>query len=217
MKTKADHLLSDEQKDKIHQAVVQAEARSSGEIVPVILDQSGHYTEFSLTGAILVTFLTAAIALGLFPRLTAIQLLIIELVLFWVCFRLIQGVPIVWHWLIPDSLVDKVVAQRAREVFYAHRLHETRERNGILILLSLLEHRVELLADTGISGKVPQQSWQGLVDEITAGMKKGEPFDALYHAIDRCGALLAAHFPRRPDDTDELPNLVTPPDEGRQA
>jgi putative membrane protein len=45
---------------------------------------------------------------------------------------------------------------------------------------------------------------------LTAGLKSGEACDAFCKAIERCGAILAEHFPRQTEDQDELPNrLVT--------
>ncbi len=205
---RAEQLFTEAQKEKIRQAVSDAEARSSGEIVPVVIDQSGHYLQFPLTGSILLTFLAALIGVVFRPQTTAVQLLLVELVTFWICFKIIERTDRLWAWLIPDSLMDKAVARRAEEAFYEHRLHETQGKTGVLIFLSLLEHRVHLLADTGIHKKVPAQTWETLVQQITAGMKEGHPFEALHHAVEACGNLLAEHFPKEPGDIDELPNQL---------
>jgi putative membrane protein len=79
-----------------------------------------------------------------------------------------------------------------------------------LILISLLEHRVEVLADKGINEKVSAGTWDEIVHIITAGLKSGNACDGFCQAIERCGEILAQHFPRSPDDQDELANkLVT--------
>src|SRR5581483_3293112 len=203
---KAAELFTEDQKEKIRQAVIEAEARSTGEIVPVVIDQSGHYLQFPLTGAILVTFLIALLVAVLRSHTSAVQLLLLELVTFWICFKVIERTDRLWAWLIPDSLKEKAVARRAEEAFYEHRLHETKDKTGVLIFLSLLEHRVHLLADTGIHKKVPAQTWDNLVRQITSEMKEGRSFEALHEAVGACGRLLAEHFPKNSDDTDELSN-----------
>ena len=205
---KAEHFFTDEEKEKIRRAVARAEGRSSGEIVPMVIDRSGHYLQFALTGAILFTFLIAVIAAAVWPRITASQLLLGELFTFWLFFQLIQRTGRLWSWLIPDPLMDKVVARRAEEAFYEHRLHETRDKTGLLILLSLLERRVHLLADKGIHEKVPPQTWENLAGQISAGMKEGHSCQAFCDAIEACGNLLAQYFPKRTDDTDELSNRL---------
>lgn len=203
---KAEDFFTTEQKEQIRQAVARAEARSAGEIVPMVVDQSGHYLQFALTGAIFFAFFVAVIWMTVQPRVTAPQILLIEFFAFWLSFFLIQRVSRIWSWLVPEALKDRVVRRRAEEAFYANRLHETREKSGVLILLSLMEHRVQLLADAGIHRRVPPETWERLVQQIASGMKEGHPFEALRGAIDACGRLLAEHFPKRPDDTDELPD-----------
>ncbi|HEY3167522.1 MAG TPA: TPM domain-containing protein, partial [Candidatus Binatia bacterium] len=94
--------------------------------------------------------------------------------------------------------------------FTEHGLHYTRDHTGILILVSLLERRVEVLADRGINAKVEAGIWQEIVKILTDGLKSNHACDAYCKAIERCGEILAAHFPRQSDDKDELPNrLVT--------
>jgi len=81
---------------------------------------------------------------------------------------------------------------------------------GILIFASLLEHRVVVLADRGINEKVEAGTWNEIVNMITESLKSGDGCDGFCKAIDRCGVILAQHFPRSADDRDELPNkLVT--------
>lgn len=205
---RAEDLFTEEQKEQIRQAVIDAERRSSGEIVPMVIDRSGNYLQFPLTGAILFTFLAALAGVALRPQTTAAQLLLVEVVTFWICFKIIEKTNRLWAWLIPDSLMEKAVARRAEEAFYEHRLHETQDKTGVLIFLSLLEHRVHLLADAGIHKKVPAETWENLVRQITAGMKEGHPFESLHHAVAACGNLLAEHFPKKPGDIDELPNQL---------
>ncbi|MBI3802337.1 MAG: TPM domain-containing protein [Nitrospirae bacterium] len=202
----AEAFFTAEEKERIRQAVVRAEARSSGEIVPMVVDQSGHYIQFALTGAIFFAFLVAVVWMTIWRPVTAPQLLLIELFAFWVAFFLIQRIRRLWSWLVPESLKERVVRRRALEGFYAHRLHETRDQTGVLILLSLMEHRVELLADAGIHQRVSPEIWERLVQQIASGVKEGRPVEGLAQAIDACGALLAEHFPRRADDINELPN-----------
>lgn len=208
--TRAERFFSEEEKEKIKRAVAEAEARSSGEIVPMIVDQSGHYREFLLTGLILFTFLLALIWTAIRPQTSASRLLLLEMAAFWIVLIVTRETQPLWSRLIPESLKERVVRRRAEEAFYAHRLHETRNRTGVLILVSLLERRVQILADAGIHPKVPPETWERLANRITSGMKSGQTCASFIEAIDACGRLLAEHFPRRPDDTDELPDrLVT--------
>ena len=61
-----------------------------------------------------------------------------------------------------------------------------------------------MLADRGINEKVQPGTWDEIVRMLTAGLKSGEACAAFCAAIERCGEILAAHFPWPPDDRDEL-------------
>ena len=104
--------------------------------------------------------------------------------------------------------IDSEVAECAKVSFLDHNLHRTREGTGILLLICLFEHRVQVLADHGIHHAVPPESWQKVADMVTTGIHQGRTCDALCEAVTYCGDLLAANFPPRHDDTDELPNLI---------
>jgi putative membrane protein len=102
----------------------------------------------------------------------------------------------------------EAVHLRSLAAFTAQGLHYTRAHTGILILASLLEHRVEVLADKGINEKVPVGTWDEVVQILTRGLKTRNACDAYCKAIERCGDILAQHFPRPPDDQDELGNKL---------
>ena len=123
---------------------------------------------------------------------------------------LISRLPAVKRTLASKERVGEAVHTLALASFTDQGLHHTRAHTGILILIALLEHRVEVLADRGINEKVSLGTWDEIVHSITAGIKSGHACDAYCKAIERCGDILATHFPRQADDKDELSNrLVT--------
>ena len=100
------------------------------------------------------------------------------------------------------------VEEAAFTAFYANGLHHTRDLTGILIYVSVFERQVQVLADKGINDKVDPQVWQEVVAMVTDGIKAGTPGEALCKGVTRCGELVTERFPVKPDDTDELPNLI---------
>ena len=119
-------------------------------------------------------------------------------------------IPQIKRVLASNNRIADAVHTLALASFTEHGLHYTRDHTGILVLVSLLERRVEVLADRGINAKVETGTWQEIVRILTDGLKTNHAGDAYCKAIQRCGEILAAHFPRQSDDKDELPNrLVT--------
>jgi putative membrane protein len=128
---------------------------------------------------------------------------------------LVQWVPALRRLLAGEELIDRRVTQRALQAFIEEEVFATRERTGILIFLSLMEHEVRVLGDAGINARVAQAEWEEVVRLITQGMRRGRAAEGLVEAIAQCGALLErCGVARRADDTDELGNAPRTGGEG---
>ncbi len=106
------------------------------------------------------------------------------------------------------------VVPRAKGVPRDHALREfqrlgmekTRDRTGVLLFVAAKDHALSVLGDAGIHAKVPEGFWEATVARLSEAFKAGRFADGLCEAVREIGALLSAHFPRRPDDTNELPD-----------
>jgi len=87
-------------------------------------------------------------------------------------------------------------------------MEKTRDRTGILLLIILVEHKFQILADVGIHQKVEQDTWDTIADNLSNYFKKGEYLTGIVNSIQQMAAILSRHFPRRSDDTDELSDEV---------
>ncbi|TYO97100.1 putative membrane protein [Geothermobacter ehrlichii] len=206
--TTASTFFSEEERRRIEQAVRQVEERTSGEIVPLIVDASYDYPRAELIGAGCFSLASALFACWLIASESIWIFLPFWAAFFAAFWLLIRRVPALKRRLIPPAEIDAEVEEKALVSFLQYGLHQTRDRTGVLILISLFERRVHILADKGINEKVPPGTWDELVHSITAGIRGGTACQALCDAIHRCGELLEKDFPRREDDADELPNLI---------
>jgi putative membrane protein len=93
---------------------------------------------------------------------------------------------------------------RAEIEFYELGLSETEARTGVLLFVSLMEHRAVVLADQGIAEKLDSEIWNGVVDQMVAGVKRADFAGGMCAGIERCGALLAPHFPAAAENANEL-------------
>jgi putative membrane protein len=102
--------------------------------------------------------------------------------------------------------IDQIhqVEMRAEVEFYEHEVGKTKGDTGILLFVSLMEHRAVVLSDRSIAEKLDAEVWQELVDLMIAGVKRGDLAAGMIQAIERCGELLAPHFPIADDDRNEL-------------
>jgi putative membrane protein len=93
---------------------------------------------------------------------------------------------------------------RAQIEFYELEMSQTQDRTGILLFVSLMEHRAVVLADRSIAEKLDAKIWQELVDLMIQGVKRGDLAAGMTQAIQRCGELLSPYFPVADDDINEL-------------
>jgi len=128
--------------------------------------------------------------------------------LYFPMFALLRAVPRLKLSFVSSVRQAEAVRERALRAFYEKGLYRTREETGILIFISLLEHKVWILGDRGIDRKIPPGSWQSLADKLAVGIRSGQAADALCRVIGACGDELSRHFPRRGDDRNELPDDV---------
>lgn len=202
--------------ERISDAVVAAEERTSAEIVPCVVARSDRYPEALARGAVWgvvlalvgwavfdllhtgwgLEWLHGAWGLGTVATLGLIAGALVGA----------YGGPL-RRALIGAARMDAMVHRRALRAFVEEGVFETAGRTGVLLLLSLDEHRVEILADEGISSKVDPEAWGAMTARIIDGIKAGDLPGALEDVFEQAGALLReSGLPIAPDDVDELDN-----------
>ena len=204
-------LFSSADRDRIAAAVRQAESKTSGEIVPYVVGRSDSYEEADWRcGALLATATLAAFSIiysytSIWLPLTVAELVIAALLAGGLGVLLPRMIPALKRLFAGNALIERRVAQRAAEAFVSEEVFKTRDRTGILIFLSILEHKVLVLGDSGIHAKVKPEDWHDIVSRVVSGIRSGKPAEGLIDGIVQCGVLLQRHgVAIRPDDTDEL-------------
>lgn len=203
--------ISDQDKQAIEKAVGAAEANTSGEIVPAIVESSSGY-EWVTYRAALLGWAAASLATVVMHYLHPFALE------FWHIYAA-QAVGLFLGWmlsrcawtlrlLVPPSVMEQEVLEAAQGAFLRFGLTNTRDRTGVLIFVSLKEHRVQILGDKGIHEKVGTDFWKAETDRIVTAIREGRAAQGIIAAIGDIGQKLQMHFPRKSDDTNELPDRV---------
>lgn len=217
--TAADHA-------RVSSAVAAAEQHTSGEIVTIVTARSDSYRDVALMWAAFVAFLALAAleiapdfylslidrALGLWamewtPRAVFGLALTAAIVKFLSMLALQLWEPL-RLWLVPGPIKTTRVHARALICFRVGAERRTHGRTGILIYLSLAEHRAEIIADEAIASKVGAEVWGDAMAAMLAHIRDGRLADGMVAAVEQTGAVLAAHFPRHEHDTNELPDRL---------
>jgi putative membrane protein len=192
---------------RIEAAIAAVEERSASEIVVVSVLRCDDYHDIRVIYGAALALGGAAIVHAFAPQLAVAWLLWLEAALVAIAW-LALGVPALLRPLLPHDRVEHSVARRGKLEFLEHRVFETRDRTGILILVSELERRVLMLGDAGIYAQLKADGFQVYVDRIVLAIRGGRAADGVCEVIADAGKLLAEKFPVRPDDQNELPNTV---------
>lgn len=103
--------------------------------------------------------------------------------------------------------VDDAVAA-AQDRFVALEMEKTRERNGVLIFVAPLARKFAVVGDREVHARCGVEFWRALADEMSNDFRESQFTRGIVRAVRKAGDLLAQHFPRRPDDQNELPDDV---------
>jgi putative membrane protein len=208
--------FTDAERERIKHTVQQAERGTKGEIVPMIVPASALYREAGYRTGLILALLTLAVLLTLemywLPwgwHAGNAGWLMLAVVVAYGAGQWLGTVPNITRLVTSRERMGYKVKLRAEQAFYQHGLHHTKDRTGILILVSLLERRVHVLADKGINDRVPPGTWDGIVNGILDGIRTGNATDAICEAIAKCGVLLSQVSPASSgDNPDELPDTL---------
>jgi putative membrane protein len=205
---------------RVSAAVAAAEAHTDGEVVTVIAARSDRYWDAGAHWAALA-------ALAWLAVLAAVPTIATELhalfdpwtvpgrgavltvatlgagAVFALAALLLRAEPLRLA-LTPAATKGRRVHARALELLAAAVSGRTRGRTGVLIYLSLAEHRAEIAAEAFIHERVDAERWGEAMAALLAGARDGRVADGMVDAVALVGAVLAEHFPRSADDANEL-------------
>jgi putative membrane protein len=208
--------LTEQDRARIGDAVRAAERLTSAEIVPMLVDRSGLYRDARhRTGlALALVALTGLLMLEAvwlpwgWHAANAAWLILGTLAAYGIGAWLGTFGPVIRAFTSTDRLHLKV-RLRAERAFSHHGISQTRERTGILLMVSLLERQVYLLPDQGIGRRISTAQWEEVVGAVVTTLERGDIAGALCVGIERCGLLLTQACPATPGvNPNELPDRL---------
>ena len=202
--------------EKITQAVTIAEKKINAEIVPVFMVSSDEYVEAKLRGALLGAALTA-LGILIYDHLMGwYQLFLLNNDwLFVTCiafgglfgYLLFSYVQPLKKLLVSRQKQEQRSAAMAERVFGEYKLFETKQRNGLLVFISLFEHKIEIVPDKGLSEKIAADEWKKVVEEMKPALQQKKFDEAFILSIQKITDILETYQMTRNGNADnELPD-----------
>ncbi|WP_435417081.1 hypothetical protein WAB17_09300 [Parerythrobacter aurantius] len=218
--------LSAEQHRIVTDAVAAAEDHTSGEIVTVLADRSDGYSDVVLVWAVALAF-SAMSVFALLPQpfmdlwdslsggwrhdWTTGELASMTIALGVIAFAA-SWFALSWDPLrflcIPGPLKTTRVHAQAIKHFKVGAESRTTGKTGIMIYLSMREHRAEIVADEPIAQLVSAEVWGEAMADMLVEIRQGRFAEGMAAGVRDVGKVLSEHFPRREDDANELPDRL---------
>ncbi|OBX20770.1 hypothetical protein A9995_03550 [Erythrobacter sp. QSSC1-22B] len=218
--------LTDDQHAIVSDAVAKAEATTSGEIVTVLADRSDGYDDIVLMWAAGIAFSAMSLFaflpqpfLDLWDSLIGgwthewttgelatmtIMLGLIALLLSW----FLLSLEAIKFRIVPGPVKTARVHARAIAYFKVGAERRTHGRTGVLIFLSMQEHRAEIVADRPIAEQVSADVWGEAMADMLADIGRGCVAEGMAAGVRDVGQVLAEHFPRTGEPVNELPDRL---------
>jgi len=209
----------------VEAAVTEAESRTDGEIATIVAERSDGYNDVPLIWAALIALLAMAVYaafpdfyLAMLDKLSGgwhiwtmrewLTILVIATTIKFLAARYIIGCWPLRMFFTPAKTKTRRVRRRAIALFKASTEKRTHSRTGVLIYLSLAEHRAEIVADESIVAKVAPELWGAAMAALIDQLRQGHPGEGMAAAVKAVGDILAEHFPHSGTDPDEMPNRM---------
>ncbi len=186
--------------DAVEQAVTRLERNTDAELVVVAAPQSGSYRDLAmgfgvgLAGLLLLGAVFAPIVWD--PHWLPAELVLLFFGGAWMAERM----PVLLRLLSTEERRQEQVEVAAAAAFHLDQVHATRRRTGLLIYLSALERRVEVIPDHGLDALIPRGEWNAVRWDAST-------LEGFLASLEKAGEVLAGHVPPQDhEDEDELPN-----------
>ncbi|BAK67939.1 hypothetical protein SLG_32640 [Sphingobium sp. SYK-6] len=217
--SEADHRI-------VTEAIGRAEQHTDAEIVTIVARRSDAYHDVGLHWAVLCALLVPAFAaafpvfyetmlirlLGEWTHALPLRMLLLFLlggmILVFLAVRYLLAIPALRMLVTPGATKSRRVRRRALLLFRTAAEARTARLTGVLLYLSLDEHRAEIVADETIAAAVSPEAWGDAMAALIDEVREGRVAQGMERAIEKAGVILAAHCPKSVDNPNELPDRL---------
>lgn len=186
-------MIAEADKARVAAAIRTAESHTSGEIFCVVARHTSDYRLVPLTWAAALA-LFVPLPLVFLTNWSVALVYVLQLATFLIAGLALSQPALRFHLVPRRARHDRAHAEAMRQ-FAAQGLDKTEHRTGVLIFASAGERYAEIVADATINDKVRAEVWKEAVEALVSGIKAGYTADGFVAAIEKCGVVLATHFP----------------------
>jgi len=192
------HTLNDEERSLLDKDIADAEKRTGAQIVLAVIERSDSYAELPWKTFAMGSSVAALLAVAMnisWPLTSTITAVLIAVVmvlsagagLALLCILLPDFARLFLH----AHRADVETRQYAECLFLSREMFATRERNGVLLLVSLFERRVVVLPDSGLKEKIDHRAIENIIGHMRPYLLAGQTARALKAGLEKIEEILS--------------------------
>ena len=200
--------------ERVAQRIAALEKQTDAEVVCAVSTESGRYDRAESLCGLLVGLVALAVGnkllgMGTWEPSAALSL-------GWQTALVVLGF-VAGSWLasychpvrrlfVSQSEMETEVLRRAHQVYSQHGVGDTRHRGGMLIYVSLFEHRLEIRCDRTVAEKLSTEDLEAIRDSMLSKIREGRMTEGLLAGLSKAEERLADVLPATEGETSKLPN-----------
>lgn len=192
--------------DTLANCVKEIEKDTDAELVIVVRARSGNYRHADYLFGALIAFVGLLLLLFLPIDFHHYWVPIDVAILFVIGAYLSSHSSAIRRLLTTQKFRAEAVRRGAAAMFYEAGIANTNAEMGVLVYLSLLERRLELIADRGVLKAVPPLEWNHNLFELKR-VGNSPNLEAFLKGLRDFGSLLANQLPATGENPNELPDM----------
>lgn len=190
-------------RDELAETIRALECECSAELVVAVRARSGSYRRADFLFAAVLSFVTLLFVIFSPFTFGPEWILLDVVVMYGLGVYLSTKSSAIRRLFTPEKQRAAAVRTHAAAMFYEAGIANTEAETGVLVYLSLMERRLELIADRGILRAVPPMDWNGAMAELHRVGRSPNP-DEFIAGLKRMGAVLAQCLPPDAENPNEL-------------
>jgi putative membrane protein len=198
--------FDDAAKARAAEEVKALEARTAAEVVVSVRRASGHYRHTDYLVGFVLSLVTLVAMLYLPPEFPLESFPVDVALSFATGAAVSAALPGLRRRLTSRKLLEENVRTAARAAFVELGVSRTTGRTGLLVFVSTLERRVEVVADIGVDTAALGREWEEALAKLSAAVATSESPEPFFEALRLLAPPLERVLPRSADDINELPD-----------
>lgn len=202
------------EKLKLNKRIVEVEAETGAQIVLATAKRCDSYPEIPWKAFSFGVSIASLFAFFIFlstPIWVTNQVILLTIGSILLMGLILTGKTILFEsiarWFLSTHRKESETMQYAEALFLSKELFATKNRNGILLLISQFERQVVIVPDVGVREKLNPGTLDEIILKMTRKLKKNELVNALKTGLDEIQAKLILPDDMKAD-TNELPNEI---------